>query len=149
MHRSPYISILLAAWFGLGGVFGPRFLCLCTDGTTTIEISQQFCCGSDSSSDAEGCGEEIAVELGEAFSNLESCLSGCDSTLLLEDVGVLVNNSTDELHEIGPPSHMAVSDMWGDAFVWTPFRLQAFGIPRGDDRCARGNLHLRSVILLV
>lgn len=149
MPAHPLISILLAAWLGLGGALCPRFLCVCADGTATIEIAQHYCCDGDESC-SEACGgDATSAECGEACAGLDGCPQGCSSTMLAEDVGLLVDRPADQVRDLLPLYPVPVSYAWIDALGWTPSKSHVFGPPRGDTRHRADAPHLRSVILLV
>lgn len=87
MQMQSIISILLATWFGLGAALGPRFQCLCADGTQTLEIGSQFCCDDDSRMGQEACNES-----GES----ERCShDDCKSTPI-QDTGLVLSDISDE-----------------------------------------------------
>ena len=149
MPTHPLISILLAAWLGFGGALGPRFLCMFADGTATVEFGQQSCCYADESCGNTRCGDEIAAEINEACSGSDRCPQGCNSTMLAEEVGLLVDWSADQWHDLIRSSPVPVSCIWIEEYGWNPSLTQEFGPPRGDTRQKADVSHLRSVILLV
>lgn len=149
MPAHPLISVLLAAWLGLSGSLCPRLLCICADGTATIEVGRHYCCVGDESR-SEGCaGDATSAEFGEACSGLDRCPQGCSSTMLAEDVGLLMDRPADQGRDLLPPYPVPISYAWIDALGWTPSKSYVFGRPHGDARYKADSPHLRSVILLV
>lgn len=149
MRMHPVISILLAAWFGLGSTLGPRFLCTCADGTVTVELGQRFCCDTDDSCSDSCDGNQTAdEEPGEPSIAKWNCADGCESTLLSD--GAVKNFDRADEEQL----HLS------STFAAYPFP-SSFKTPHGESsrgvkgraqiptRCATGTSQLRSVILLV
>ncbi len=148
MRMHPVISILLAAWFGLGSTLGPRFLCSCADGTVTVELGHRFCCDSDDSC-CDSCdgGETSDEEPGDADVDLWSCVDGCESTLLSDGfVGPFERGADSHAGAPSQPVHAYYTTV--DSHRWT----SAIGVKcaaRAPDWRTAGIHRLRSVILLV
>lgn len=87
MQMQSIISILLAAWFGLGFTLGPKFECSCADGTQTVEIGNRLCCDDDA-----GVGQG-------AFNESRG---GCKSTLIQDEV--FVSSDRGDEGQAGPLS---------------------------------------------
>lgn len=148
MRIHPVISILLAAWFGLGSTLGPRFLCSCADGTVTVGLGHRFCCDSDDSyCDSSDGGEMSDEEPGDAAVDLWSCVDGCESTLLSDGfVGPFERGANSHAGAPSQPVHAYYTTI--DAHCWT----SAIGVKcaaRAPDWRTAGLHQLRSVILLV
>lgn len=149
MRLHPAISIMLAAWFALGGTLGPRFLCSCADGTTTVEFGNRLCCETDNTC-CESCNGDSAVDqesIDPAF-DAWMCANGCESAPLERDFILAHDRAERDAPRFSP------------TMVATPFHQlpQArFALPcRGmierahsPGLCAAGTPRLRSVILLV
>lgn len=148
MRIHPVISILLAAWIGLGSTLAPRYLCSCADGTVTVEFGRPFCCDSDDScceSHNSGMGDRA---LGDVTVAVLSCGDGCESSPLAEDILPL----TDRACELrGHPSPEVEVDLFHSLCELPDGRSfpERVGSVR-DPMCrAITTAHLRSVILLV
>jgi hypothetical protein len=144
-HRQA-ISILLTFLLAVGAGLGPRFLCVCADGTATTQFGDQFCC--------DGPGEApcpIPSEDGEDASHSVACSDGrCQSTEVESESIVAVDRlekDTDKDWSFDGPDD--------PTFPWFEFLTNGSAsttfIPRppvpldvGTSGC-----HLRSVILLV
>lgn len=149
MQLHPVISILLAAWFGLGSTLGPRFLCSCADGTVTIEIGHPFCCDADDSC-CDSCddGEPPNGVSAEAALDTLSCADGCASTVLTDGAITTFDRADEEQPRPSPtlatyPFHSLFEKTDGTSRQWVK------GRPQIPTRCATGTSQLRSVILLV
>lgn len=149
MRLHPVISILLAAWFGLGSTLGPRFLCSCADGTVTVEVGHPFCCDSDNDCcDSCDCDEFANTEPGATTLSTLSCADGCESTLLSDDAVTNFDRADEE--QLRPAHQFAAYP--SPALFETPQDRSFQGVKgraRIPTRCATGTSQLRSVILLV
>lgn len=146
MKHHPAISILLALWFGLGAGLGPRFLCACSDGTTTTQFGEQFCC--------DGPGEAPCPFPTEHGDDSDLCVvcadGGCQSTSMESESIVTVDrleNDTDE--------DWSLDGLDDPPFPWFEFlanrSASTASTPRPPVLLGVGlsACHLRSVILLV
>ncbi|MGB1125724.1 MAG: hypothetical protein ACPG4Q_11000 [Phycisphaeraceae bacterium] len=97
MQMKSAISIMLAVWLGFGVGVLPRFLCLCADGTQTLEVGNRFCC-DEIDSDIDQC-----PEMSDLSCESEMCdHDGCEATPLPADVFVLFDRDGDDLAD--PPA---------------------------------------------
>lgn len=97
MQMKSAISIMLAVWLGFGVGVMPRFLCLCADGTQTLEVGNRFCCDEiDSDIDTR-------PQMTDRSCESEMCdHDGCEATQLPADVFVLFERVGDDLTD--PPA---------------------------------------------
>jgi len=140
MHSA--ISILLAAWFVLSGMLGPRFQCLCADGTLSIEIGQQFCCDSDG-----GC-TTLDEELCDKSLDTFSCPGGDCVSTPLSDMAVVRFEHGGE-RDLDTSLSMIQSHQF---MTFTPYWTPPLGMrsTAHTPSCRTSGIsHIRSVILLV
>ena len=146
MKHHSSISILLALWFALGAGLGPRFLCICADGSTTTQFGDQFCC--------DGPGEDpcpVPSEHSDESSHRVACPDGgCRSTEVESELIVAVDRlekDTDEYWTLDGPGDQPL--LWleflTDRSASTTSALRPL-VLSGVGFCV---CHLRSVILLV
>ncbi len=148
MRMHPVISILLAAWFGLGSSLGPRFLCLCADGTVTVEIGHRFCSDSDDSC-CDSCDGSATTdeEPCDVATDTWACSGGCESELISDDfIGKSGRISESDLVTTSSTVHPGYAAV--DKSRWTS-SIGMMGIARIPDSRATRISQLRSVILLV
>ncbi len=146
MSAHPLISTLLAIWFSLGAGLGPRFLCVCADGTATTQFGEQFCC--------DGPGEApcpIPSEDGEDASHSVACSDGrCQSTEVESESIVAVDRlekDTDKDWSFDGPNDPVFPwfKFLANGSASTTFTLR----PPVPLDVETSGCHLRSVILLV
>jgi hypothetical protein len=146
MPLNTLITTFFAIWFGLGVGLGPRFLCICSDGTTTTQFGEQFCC--------DGPGEAPCPTSPERSDDLNYCVGsvdgGCQSTTVESESIVAVDRhekNTDEDRSLDGPDELLLP--WMDTLVT---------LSRGATSTHRALVvldvgtsasHLRTVILLV
>lgn len=146
MKPHPAISILLALWFALGAGLGPRFLCICADGSTTTQFGDQFCC--------DGPGEDPCPVPSKHSDESSRCVAcpdgGCQSTEVESESIVAVDRfekDTDEDWSLDGPDD--------PTFAWFEFlasrSASTISMPQPPVLSGIGfsACHLRSVILLV
>lgn len=144
MRLHPVISVMLAAWFGLGSTLGPRFLCSCADGTVTVELGHRFCCDTDDSCcDSRDADEES----GEPALDTWACADGCESALLAADAVTTFDRAGEELRSSPTFTASAFHQLFETYFVSS--HRGARGKAQIPGCCATGTSRLRSVILLV
>ncbi|QKK08581.1 MAG: hypothetical protein HND58_10685 [Planctomycetota bacterium] len=149
MRMHPVISILLAAWFGLGSTLGPRFLCLCADGRVTVELGHQFCCDAEDSC-CDSC-DGVATVVDESCGDgvpAWTCPDGCESTLVSD--GAVTTFDRADREQLSPfpkyatyPFHSSFETPDGTSRQGVKGRAQT------PTLSATGTSQLRSVILLV
>jgi hypothetical protein len=100
MQMKSAISIMLAVWLGFGVGVMPRFLCICAEGTQTLEIGNRFCCSEvDNTSDS-------CPEVSDRSCESEMCdHNGCETTQLPGDVFALFDRVGDD-----PTGPLAISN---------------------------------------
>ena len=149
MRMHPIISILFAAWFGLGHMLGPRFLCTCPDGTVTVQIGQRFCCDSDDSY-CDSCDGSATAdgERCDAPGATWSCSDGCESVLISDEVVGSIKRAAEI--DVGSSSTLTVHpyQTMPAAPRWTS-SMRVSSMARIPNCRAAGISQLRSVILLV
>ncbi len=146
MKLQTAISTLLALWFGLSACFGPRFLCVCADGTTTTQFGEQFCCDGPSEAPCPS-----SAERSDGTDDCVVCADGeCQSTSMKSESIVAVDRlekDTDEDWSLDGPDD--------PTFPWFEFlasrSASTTSMPRPPVLSGIGfsACHLRSVILLV
>ena len=146
MKHHSSISILLALWFALGAGLGPRFLCICADGSATTQFGDQFCCDGPSEGPCP-----VPSEPSEESSHRVACADGgCQSTKVESELIIAVDRF--EKDTVEDWSLGGCDDL---PFTWFEFltdrsasTISAIRPPvllgTGFSAC-----HLRSVILLV
>lgn len=146
MPAHPLISTLLAIWFSLGAGLGPRFLCVCSDGTTTTQFGEQFCCDGPSEAPCPS-----SAERSDGTDDCVVCADGeCQSTSMKSESIVAVDRlekDTDEDWTLDGPGDQPL--LWleflTDRSASTTSALRPL-VLSGVGFCV---CHLRSVILLV
>ena len=109
MQMKSAISIMLAVWLGFGVGVMPRFLCLCADGTQTLEVGNRFCC-DEVDNDVDTC-----PEMTDRSCESEICNHNeCKATQLPGDVFVLFDRVGDDLAD--PP---AISNQFDQCVLFT------------------------------
>lgn len=87
MRMHPVISVLLAVSFALGGTLIPRSLCVCADGTVSVEFGHELCCDAEGSRSAScdctcpGMDTEPRKP-GVAL----TCSGGCESVPVIDNI---------------------------------------------------------------
>lgn len=149
MRLHSVISIMLAAWFALGSTLGPRFLCSCADGTTTVEFGHRFCCDTDDSC-CESCNSDSAVDEESIDPALDAwvCADGCESAPLGGETTLALDRAEKDASRFSPTLAAIPFHQLRDERFVLPRRgmLERAHAPR---HCATGTSRLRSVILLV
>lgn len=142
------ISTLLAVWFVLGTVVAPRFVCICSNGTTTVEVGQQYCCGLSCVS--YGVVDDSLVDRCGCDESEEGCSSGCRSTLIEAQTLLLAEGS--DLVQRGLPRPHPSTDVVTQ-FFWSTGPSQrnnwASRHRQSDGIYVQQEVFIRSVILLV
>tara|TARA_R110000782_G_scaffold57258_3_gene119540 strand:- start:19690 stop:20130 length:441 start_codon:yes stop_codon:yes gene_type:complete len=146
VKHHPAISILLALWFGLSAGLGPRFLCICSDGTATTQFGEQFCC--------DDLGGDSCPVPSEQHENSNLCTvcpdGGCQSTAIESESIVAVDRfekDTEDNWSLDGPDDPLVPwfEFLADRLVTTAH----LSSPPFTSSVGLSDCHLRSVILLV
>ena len=130
----------------MGAGLGPRFLCVCVDGTTTTQFGEQYCC--------DGTGEAPFPVSPEQSDGSDFCVvcadGGCRYTLLGSESFLVVDR-----FETDKDDELSLDEPNDSPFLL--FELRAH--PSGGNTSAirppvildarSSDSHLRSVILLV
>ncbi len=146
MPLNTLITTFFAIWFGLGVGLGPRFLCICSDGTTTTQFGQQFCC--------DGPGEAPCPTSQERSDDLNFCVGsvdgGCQSTLVESESIVAVDRhekDTEEDWSLDGPGDLLLLQM--DTLATLSRGATPTPRPSVVSDVKSPASHLRTVILLV
>ena len=144
-HRQA-ISILLTLLLAVGAGLGPRFLCICADGTASTQFGDQFCC--------DGPGEDpcpIPSEHSEESSHRIACPDGgCQSTEVESELIVAVDRFEKDAVEdwsLGGPDDLPFP--WFEFLTDRSAKTSSAVRPPVLSGVGFSACHLRSVILLV
>ena len=149
MRMHPVISTLLATWIGLGGALAPRFLCVCADGTVSVEFGHEFCCDAESScGDSCDCSTTgIDTQPHESRVGALTCSGGCQSTPIDDEV---IKGSERDYKGHSDLRFPATQAPWLDpSFSSIAFARRVGSVARPPDSRFSSIVQLRSVILLV
>ena len=149
MRMHPVISALLAIWFAFGGTLIPGSLCVCADGTVSVEFGHELCCDSESFSSASCDCTCPAVDAEPRNSGVAStCSGGCESVPIGDNV--LLSMERDYKKGQCEDRPVDTQALWLDRVTTaraTP--RQVAYLQRPPDSCVAPVHQLRSVILLV
>jgi len=149
MRMHPVISVLLAVWFALGGTLIPRSLCVCADGTVSVEFGHELCCDAEGSRSASCDCACPGMETEPRKSGVAlTCSGGCESVPIGDNI--LVSVERDDKKGQCEDRPVDIQTLWLDRVTTvrsTP-RQVAYILRPPDSRVAQV-YQLRSVILLV